>query len=359
MHTFRHACQCWQFTSMMMLDGCISNSPFPDLLLTNQFLADRRGLAKSVFGHDRPTAKRAYMQAALAGHASFSASTARSYIHMFPWLLASILETSPLMSVPEYLVKLASGRAESTRRAWGEAGIHNIAVQLLIHRYHNDRVFIPEAARNPLGEMPTVSSLEELWNLLWRHATCDSIIDPDPAMWPVLERAREVADMKLMSGAYRHQMEKSNPNPDKRLACPARPRRQDEIRQSYIWERTCRAQSDLVRDGLRIYVGRMIEDGWVHFATGSDTEEAKRYVRFLYEIGFNRNAEVVARSGEIEEWKARLGYQGADLCWSSAQLRAKWSLSIRPVLDGAKDITYAGFNFALVMAFIRYGITAQ
>jgi integrase len=111
MHTFRHACQCWLFTAMMMLEGGISESPFPNLELTNQFLAGGADLARAEFGHDRPTGKRAYMQAAFAGHASFNATTARSYIHLFPWLLASFLEVSQTMAVEESLVNMASGAA--------------------------------------------------------------------------------------------------------------------------------------------------------------------------------------------------------------------------------------------------------
>jgi hypothetical protein len=224
-----------------------------------------------------------------------------------------------------------------------------------MHRYRHDRVFIPEADPCPLGEMPVVSSLEVLWNFLWRHATSESVSDAHPSMQPVLERAREVAQMKLVSGAYRHQMEKRNPNCDERLACPARPRRNDEVRRSRIWEQIARAQSDLVRDGVRIYLERVNEDGWLYFAAAADADDAKRYVRFLYEFGFNRSAQVVARTGYVEEWKARLGYQGADLFWSSAQPGAKSALSIRPCLDGATDGTYAGFRFAMVMAYIRDG----
>jgi hypothetical protein len=114
-----------------------------------------------------------------------------------------------------------------------------------------------------------------LWNFLWRYAT-DPAIDADPAMQAILDRAGEVARMKLRSGAYRHPMEIRNGNSGGRLACPARPRRVDEIRRSVVWERICRAEPDLVRDGTRIYVEKVDKDGWVNFVTESDAEEAKR-----------------------------------------------------------------------------------
>lgn len=354
MHIFRHACQCWQFTAMMMLEGGIAESPFPNLELTNQFLACSADLARAEFGHDRPTGKRAYFQAAFAGHASFDATTARSYIHMFPWLLASLLEASQTMTVGESLVNLASGQPESTRRDWRKRGVHNIAVQLLIHRYRSDLVFIPEAGQNPLGEIPAISSLEMLWNSLWRNAI-EPASDVDPAMQSILDRAEVVAKMKFGSGAFRHPMQTRNGNSAERLDCPARPRRVGEIRRSGVWEQICRGEPDIIRDGLHIFVERVDEDGWVSFEKESEAEEAKRYVRFLCELGFNGDPQVVARSGSVDKWKERLGYQGSKLHWNYVPVRSKMSVSIRPSLEGAEKPTHAGFRFAVVMAYIRFG----
>ena len=258
------------------------------------------------------------------------------------------------MTPGESLVNRASGRPDTTRQDWRKRSIHNIAIQLLIQRYRNELVTIPEAGQNPLGGIPAISSLEMLWNFLWRHATGPAG-NADPTIQPVLDRAQEVAGMKFRGGAYRHPMQVKNRNSAKRLACPARPRRLDEIRRSSVWEQICRGEPDVVRNGLRIYVERADEDGWVNFSTESDTEEAKRYVRFLYELGFNRDSQFIARSGNAELWKARLGYQGSKLHWNYVRVRSKMALPIRPRLEGAEDPTHAGFRFALVMAYIRFG----
>jgi integrase len=348
MHTFRHAFQCWAFTAMIMIEGQISLSPFPDLQLTSQWVAQQS--SKTWHGHNRPTAKQAYMLASLAGHSTFF-TTAQSYVHVFPWLVQSLFDVSPVMQPSDYLVGLASWSPESTQRTWRKRRI-NVAVKLLKHRYKGVHVEIPEADQSPLGERPVVSSLEATWNLLYRQARTNSAIEPESTTQRLIDRAQKVADLTHSSGAYRHPMEIGEKG--KRLACPVRPRRTAEVCDSNVWKRLQKLPPEEIFDGVRIFIDRAEKDGWVRFDSLADADLAKLYIRFLFLAGFDRNKQVVASSGESEEWKRRLDYYGTDLLWTSGLSATEPGLLIRPHLSAIEG-TYAGFCFALVMAYIKFG----
>jgi integrase len=348
-HTFRHACQCWMFTAMMLAEGGIGKSPFSDLELSNEWLARGRERLNALYGHDRHTAKHAFLQASLAGHGDFF-TTARSYVHFFPWILSSFLEASPAMKPPERMVRIASGKPESTERTWRKGGIHNIAVQLLLHRYRDERVMIPESDRTILGPRPEVSALGVTWTLLRTYATTEMAIKADAATQLFLDRAIELAQMRRSDGTYRHRMESGRGG--ERLALPARPMRKYADSASDVWKKIAAGPSDLVRNGLRIFVGRVENNGWLRFAPDIDENDAKRYIRFLCEIGFG--SQLVAMSDDIEGWKRRLGYQGIDLKWIPAR-GIRRELSIRPDLSPTTGGTRGWLRFALVMAYIRLG----
>jgi integrase len=130
-HTLRHAFGGWLFLSMLLSE--LENPPelFPDLEATSAWLSRGPEIREALYRHGQSTQKHPYLVARLAGHASFG-TTAHSYVHLFPWLLAAVLDRSDVMKPDERLVLRASQTAESTLRDWIQrGGLHQIPVSLL------------------------------------------------------------------------------------------------------------------------------------------------------------------------------------------------------------------------------------
>jgi hypothetical protein len=272
--------------------------------------------------------------------------------NLFPMACTVLFDVSPVMQPSDSLVGLASRRPESTQRTLRKRGIHNVAVQLLKHRYKGVQIEIPEADQSPLGDRPVVSSLEATWILLFRQAHTKSAIEPESSPRHLIDRANEVAKLTLSSGAYRYPMEIGEDG--KRLACPVRPRRTAEVCDSNLWIRLQKLQPEKIFDGVRIFIDRAEKDGWVRFDSLADADLAILYIPFLYLAGFDRNKQVVTSSEKVEEWKRQLGYYGANLSWTPGLSALQSGLLIRPH-PSAMDCTFAGFCFALVMTYIKSG----
>lgn len=350
-HTFRHACQSWMFTAMTLASGNIAQSPFPDLLHSTAWLDLKSERWKAIWGHESPTAKSAFLQACLAGHGEFF-TTARSYIHFFPWVLASFLNASQAMKPSDRLVRKASGKAESTVREWG---IHDIARNKLFDRYRATAVKIPEIDPSALGPRPAISALQATRSLLFAQVTTEPAREMDPVRHGLFVRAAEVAAMNLPNGAFRHRMELNRAG--ERLIVPARPMHKHEEWASSLFDRIAAAPPEAVQAGLKIFVERVDQDGVVRFLPENDVVHARCYIRLLCEIGFSRQS--IAMSQDEQAWKERIGYQGIYLTWTSAPSTQGPVLSIWPDVQksarGSAHEMRTALRFALVMAYIRFG----
>jgi integrase len=348
-HTLRHACQSWMFTAMTLASGNIARSPFPDLPHSTAWLDLESERWKAIWGH--PTAKAAFLQACLAGHGEFF-TTARSYIHFFPWVLASFLDASEAMEPSDRLVRKASGKAESTVRRWG---IHDIARNKLFDRYRATAVKIPEIDPSALGPRPAISALQATWNLLFAQATTEPAREMDPDRKGALMRAAQVAWIHLPDGAFGHRMELDRVG--ELLIAPPRPMRKHEAWASGIFDRTAAAPPEAVQAGLKIFAERVDLDGIVRFVPETDGEHARCYIRLLCEIGFSRDS--IAMSHDEQAWKERLGYQGIYLNWVPAPSTQGPVLSVWPDLKASESGDIRGMRtalrYALVMAYIRFG----
>jgi hypothetical protein len=99
---------------------------FPHLMETNAWLGRGREIREALFRQSNLTGKHSYMIAFLAGHADFG-TTAHSYIHLFPWLLAAFLDLSQVILPEQNLVNLARRLPSTTFRDWlSRGGIHHV-----------------------------------------------------------------------------------------------------------------------------------------------------------------------------------------------------------------------------------------
>jgi integrase len=143
-HTLRHAFAGWLFISLMLSELKKPQIPFPDLSKTSAWISQGPAFKKSLFRCAHVTQKHPYMVACLSGHADFG-TTAHSYVHLFPWLVAAFLDCSEEMKPDEKLVWLASQTPVGTLRGWMNwERIHFIPLQLLkknplIHSGNQDR----------------------------------------------------------------------------------------------------------------------------------------------------------------------------------------------------------------------------
>lgn len=347
-------------------------SPFPDLKLSTAWLALKSERANAIWGHENPTAKSAFLQACLAGHGEFF-TTARSYIHFFPWVLASFLDSSKVMKPSDHLVRKGSGRAESTVREWG---IHDIARHRLMHRYGAAAVRIPEIDPGALGPRPVISALQGAWNHLFGQVPTEPVQEIDPDREGSLVRAAQVAWINLWSGtlAGGRPIVPARPREHKEGALSlfdgiadsdlvgglpivsARPREHEEWAYS-LFDRIAAAPPQAVQAGLKVFVERVDLDGVVRFDPETDVEQARCYIRLLCEIGFSRHS--IAMTHDRQAWKERLGYQGIYLTWAPAPSTQGPVLSIWPDLKatvhGNARGMRAALRFALVMGYIRFG----
>ena len=103
-HTFRHACQSWMFTAMMLAAGNIAQSPFKDLPLTSAWLALKSERSKALWGHDNPTAKQPTCRRLRQAMANSSQPPAPTYTSS-KWVLALFLDASQAMQPSDRLAQ--------------------------------------------------------------------------------------------------------------------------------------------------------------------------------------------------------------------------------------------------------------
>ena len=372
-HTLRHAFGGWLFISLMLSDMKQPPLLFPDLDETSTWLKRATQMRLALYGHSRLTAKHPPFIASLAGHAEFD-TTAHSYIHLFPWLTAAVLDGAEEMAPAESLVKLACHAKDNTYRTWmNKHGINGIAVQLMKTRSSDIRVESGSKTSREMLPAPVstrASWTETTWNQLRRQRTNDLNGHSDAA---ITRRAELICNLTTSRGRYRHVMEtwppgKHNLDERFRIACPAKPTHKRNDVPADLCFRIAKLRNEdakLVSDAAEIYVHHLEQKDWVRFDDTAESVEANRYIAFLFALKLGaRQIEVTCGATSMDlhlrdKWKSKLAQPNLviKLADDSRNSGSKTSLSIRP-LEGSTGGTgtgHAGFRFIMVMTYIAFG----
>ncbi len=375
-HTLRHAFAGWLFISLMLSELKKPPIPFPYLSKTSAWISQGPSIKESLFRRTHATQKHPYMVAYLSGHADFG-TTAHSYVHLFPWLVAAFLDCSEEMTPDEKLVWLASQTPSGTLRGWMNwGGIHFIPLQLL--------------KKNPLIQIDTVEIktggpalpppsflisddtlwLETTWRGLFKQSTKSSQPEPDQATKAIFSRSEYISNLTSSTGKSRHSMEPWSPEGCNtlRIPCPARPRHARNLTLTKLCAAILemhRKDPQLVRDAAEIYVHHLEENEFIRFASIDESKNANRYVQFLRSMGLGkRQIEFVsgadkANPGFKSKWKSKLAEPNLAIKFGgkSKNLGPQSSLSVRPFTGarGGTGIGNAGFRFVMLMTFIVFG----
>lgn len=372
LHHLRHSSQCWLLLALLAQDDKRLSRPiFPDLIETNQWLAESRMVRERLLGNATPTRKIPFLLARIAGHSSFQVS-AGSYIHFFPWITAAAIESSAKMQPEVNAIQLASGLPPSTfRRKLQTGGYHSLAynayLQWLGHsesdNLRNDLLVAP----------PTKSWLYDRWTKLMRASREGSLVQYQIEDAGQLWRANQLKQWKN-GDSHRHEMESDrnesqDPDATVRLACPRKPVHRRNAVPDHL-QRTIEkiAQQDprLLQDALQIFVQRVEANVFVRFDSPEFASEADRYIAFLRSFNLpKRRIELISGDNSVHsKWKAvwkdaleipnlmiqarpRSGFFGSN---SALFVRPDFQYSQKTPGTGP-----AGFRFLMAMAYIVYG----
>ena len=370
MHTLRHVYGGWLFVALHLPHGELPDFVFPDLVESRSWVKQHQ--PRHLLGSRSSGFLPAFV-AATAGHAEFR-TTARSYIHLFPWLVAAHLDQAAEMAPDSSLVKLAS-RKDSSYRAWvDKGGIHNVPIRLLQQNHPEFRIEPePKSGRKILPVSASVSSTwaESAWDRLRRCCNDDPVVQPDPALNAMAKRAEILFKWDLPGGNFRHQMEARRPNTNPtgviRLECPAKPK----LKLNGYFAHLCGkietlhgSHSDLVRKAAVVFVRHLEEREWVRFDSFAELIEVNQYIQFLcLLIGVNKIALVCGATKSNpnmkDAWESSLMQPNLRirLAGASRNFGPKSAISVRPLagLGGGIGITHAEFRFLMTMAYIKFG----
>ncbi len=372
LHHLRHSSQSWLLLALLsQADKKTSRPIFPDLIDTNQWLAQSRMMHERILGSSTPTRKIPFLLARIAGHSSFCVS-AVSYIHFFPWITAAALDSSVKMQPEAIAIQLASGLPPSTfRRRLETGGYHALA-------YH---AYLQSPGHSHSGDFKTdvqIAPLEKSWLYdTWAKLMCASrgdVVDPCPIKDAAqLLRAKQLKEWKSGDN-FRHEME-CGANDWKyrdaktRIACPRKPVHQRNHVPKYLQQMIEKiAQQDirLLQDALQTFARRVEVNAFVRFDSPECASEAVRYVSFLRRLNLpKRKIKLIIRDNHVHsKWKA---------AWKDAleipnlliqpRLRSGFcgpnsALFVGPDFQYAKQSLGTGptgFRFLMAMAYIVYG----
>ena len=377
-HTLRHAYSGWLFAFLTLSQTEEPATLFPDLVETNTWLNQRERLA-ALYGRTQPAGKDPAFTAYLSAHADFH-TTAQTYIHLFPWLVAAALDASDVMIPDEQLVielvKCACQITPSKLESWRAAGrVHNVPVQLLksCTGVHVDRPPKGKWEALPVPVLSCASWAEEAWKSLMRLCTTKTNMRHDAKSVAMSNRANYMFTRTTSDGRPRHLMElwtsdRLDQSVRKRIACPAKPRHKCNP----VSEDLCslivdlyREDPDLVRDAASIFVKHLEERGWVRFKSTKDSPIANRYIAFLCALKLGpKKMRLVSGATEKESdfrkaWKSKLIQPNLVIEPSdkSRNFGPITSLSIRPIAGekGATHTVHAGFRFIMAMTYVAFG----
>ena len=373
LHHLRHSTHSWLFgASASSSDG----TPFPDLSETNSWLCEARSGAfrLALYGHENPhTRKAAFAQARMAGHSSFDV-TAASYIHLFPWLLATGLEKSGRMAPEKEIVELAARAPKSTLKKWTSKGdLHSVPVRLYISD-HGDGLLL-EAEQE--GDGAEEDWAIDAWKHLLRHLMSGAKYPQEPALADRVERARYLMRQRSSGGAFRHEMQKWTPDLSQskekvRLPCPLKPPHARNIKPTILRraiESTSQTNAELVKSASGIFARHAERGAWVRFDTVAHSAECDRFLEFLLELKIGRKQiELISgdssrNSAFIAGWRRVRIIEDRGLVIKPSGSKSRnfplaTALYVRPKFGPRRnvvDVNPAGYSFAIEMAFVAFG----
>ncbi len=374
-HTLRHAFSGGLFISLMHSEIEEPETLFPDLRETNTWLRRGKRIGQALYGRNQPAGKQPAFVAYLSAHADFH-TTAHTYIHLFPWLTAALLEAGDAAAPGDDLVRLACRSKPGTLRDWlTEGGIHNVPVRLM-RSGTNVQVECTPKGRPEVLPIPVslcTSWVDREWESLMR--LCDKTPDVlvDPSKPPVVKRAENLLSLTTSDKNPRHRMEMWTPDrADQvsrfRIACPAKPAHERNAISAKLCSRISdlhEKNPDLVHDAADIFVHHLEQRDWVRFGSKKELANANRYIAFLCALKLGpQKIGLVSGAAEKEsrwtkEWKSKLAQPNLVIkpAGKSRNFGPKTSLSVRPFAGkkGGTATGYAGFRFIMTMAYIAFG----
>jgi integrase len=376
LHHCRHSFGTWLFVSLV-LSNAERKKAFPTLDQLSTWLPDQTSLYTAIYRHTKPTKKAPFVTARLCGHLSFD-TTASSYLHIYPWLVAHEIDHIDTLKPDPELVRKASGAPLKDSKHWlREGGVHNIPVQLLLAQAS------PRVAENTLElcakcETSAQSKhggdwLLPAWSRVVRHALGEPAPAEDADLQRMLARAKWLGSRRNATGKPRHLMEKVPKHiqmsaDSSMIRAPLKPPNFDNSLSPALQAAvgsTDINNSEIRTDAVHIFAKRYERDGFVKFDSILDIANADHYIQFLRGLGFQkRELELVSGDPSVEsclrrQWREQLKetYLSIRSCPRGRCYSPKTSLWIRPSVTAlAKRHTGpAGFRFTMAMAFIVFG----
>jgi integrase len=378
LHHCRHAFGAWMFVSLVIPDSG-REALFPTLNDKCSWLPARESLRRCLYGHTNPSKKDPYQIARLCGHASFESTTASSYIHLFPWLVAHELDNiESLKPDPELVLRSSKAPREESKKWLRNGGAHNIPMQLLLVQGAHQRTGIPTESiiksESRAQANPEEDWLVTAWNQTVRHALGELVADDTPEVRAMFERADWLSERKNSAGQPQHPMESKtqdveNSKSSSTIAAPLKPphtrNRVSRTLKDAI-SRTASENTDLLKDAVGIFAQCHERDGFVKFKDVSDVHDADRYIEFLRKLDFGkRELDLVSGDSKLSselrrQWRDTLSETYLDIrpCPPGRNYTPVMSLWIRPKSRalGRRNTGPAGFRFLMAMAFILFGV---
>ena len=370
-HELRHGFATAMHLALNLPDD--APTPFPKLNDTSVWLSLRTQLRERLFRHKHPERKSAFLLARLLGHSSPSTAQ-ENYAHINDYLLRIWLAESDLMRPDSRLVVENSGMSKwITDGCISEGGLDAIPVRLW-HDRNKDKLKRSPGLVSTTGressERQTSNWVGTAWDYLARTAKGDANTAHLLARLGIGQmeaaemraRAEYLANQLLYPKEFRHEMLIETAGPGYpatavRLNCPRRPRGEtnqipDVLPETLNRMHVGRRSRRLVQAALQTYVEKGNRENFVQFADIDYSENARRLVYFLTEMGVPRNS-LECFSGD------RSGNSAHGKAWSK-----RLGLKVKPRPSGGDfgnhiSISRAAFRFLLVMGYIVFGPKLQ
>ena len=376
LHHLRHAAGAWLFASLMFADSENIESLFPQLHETHLRLRDGKSLRQHLYGHTTQSRKDPFVVASFCGHGSFD-TTASSYINIFAWLVAFVLDGIESMRPDVTLVRNASRLPATTFRQWFRKGdIHYIPAQLLARQ--GARVRADTDSQSSPKDIPSAHLqiendwLTPAWQRLMRRGRGEAEPNPTLTTQAMFARADGLRNCKKGGAHARHPFEmvseRHNSTTRVSIAVPLMSGRAKTAVDSKLLGEITRMNVEdgkLLSKAVGIFAIHHERDGFVRFGSISELGTADLYIKFLLGQGFGKR-ELELTSGDADtasvyrsEWRRKLSATNLLIssCPSGRNYGPKTALWIRPKLTALtkRDTSAAGFRFIMAMAFIVFG----
>lgn len=376
-HHLRHSFATWTFLRLMLSDLAIIPVLFPYQSKTQQYLEESKAFREQLYGLKDPTRKHVYAIASLLGHSGPEISL-EHYIHCNDVLLAVWLNED-LSAPKQQVVRLQSGRPQSTGYRWTQRGLHHTPFHLVKKRWPmlvskpSSQVDGTESSKSsPLRSSKLVLEdteiFKKMYNLLYQHGMHGTSIDElaieagysEVFVHSVFQQMSLIRDMRVSRGGkgYCHRMveeilDRRQVNKIKRLACPIAPHSakdkaiQESLAPKFLM--AMKTQPDLCRQVFDFYLNHAWQTrNVVVFKDSNAPDDAIRFISFLELIGIPKSAlhfvsyDTAARSASLWSWKEKLSLTSrhhTEKCAPprKSNIAAKQWLGIKPIFGDEKN----------------------